>query len=438
MDIFASVLLSSSLLLFYFVFSDAADSITQSQILRDIENTTLVSKDGDFVLGFFSPGNSNYRYLGIWYKKIPVKTVVWVANRGNPITDASGVMMINSSGSLVLLGQNSTFAWSANQTKEARKPIVQLLDSGNLVLREENEKDTEKYLWQSFDYPSDTWLAGMKLGWDLRIGLDRRLTAWKSPDDPSPGELSWGIKLHNYPELVMMRGSQKYFRSGPWNGHFFSGMAELQDTQLYNFKFVSNKDEVYFMFEMIEKPAITRAVLNQSQSQYQRYIWVEEKKEWIVFLNLPKDKCDTYNLCGPYGNCIMGESPVCQCVDGFKPKSLQTWNPVEWDKGCVRSTQLSCPDKDKTGFVQFSGLKMPDTTNSWLNVSVNLEECRVKCLNDCNCMAYSNSDTKNGGSGCAMWFGDLIDIRQMAANKQDANSQDIYIRMSGTEQGMGL
>ena len=130
MDIFASVLLSSSLLLFYFVFSDAADSITQSQSLRDIENTTLVSKDGGFVLGFFSPGNSNNRYLGIWYNNISVKTVVWVANRGNPITDSSGVLKVNSSGSLVLLGQNSTFAWSANQTKEARNPIVQLLDSG--------------------------------------------------------------------------------------------------------------------------------------------------------------------------------------------------------------------------------------------------------------------------------------------------------------------
>ncbi|XP_030929334.1 receptor-like serine/threonine-protein kinase SD1-8 [Quercus lobata] len=340
-------------------------------------------------------------------------------------------MMINSSGSLVLLGQNSTFAWSANQTKEARNPIVQLLDSGNLVLREENEKDTEKYLWQSFDYPSDTWLAGMKLGWDLRIGLDRRLTAWKSPDDPSPGELSWGIKLHNYPELVMMKGSQKYFRSGPWNGHFFSGMPELQDTQLYKFMFVSNNDEVYFKFDMIQK-VTTRAVLNQSQ--YERYMWVKEQNEWSMFLNLPKDKCDTYKLCGPYGNCIMGESPVCQCVEGFKPKSLQTWNPEEWYKGCERSTQLSCQDKEKIRFVKLAGLKMPDTTHSWLNESVNLEECRVKCLNDCNCMAYSNSDTKNGGRGCAMWFGDLIDIRQMAANKQDANSQDIYIRMSGTEQ----
>ena len=47
--------------------------------------------------------------------------------------------MVNSSGSLTLLGQNATVAWSANQTKEARNPIVQLLDLGNLVLREENE-----------------------------------------------------------------------------------------------------------------------------------------------------------------------------------------------------------------------------------------------------------------------------------------------------------
>uniref|UniRef100_A0A7N2MA32 Uncharacterized protein n=1 Tax=Quercus lobata TaxID=97700 RepID=A0A7N2MA32_QUELO len=384
MDIFASVLLSSSLLLFYFVFSGAAERLK----------------------ALLNPNSSGTLRTQPWSLK----------------------MVALSWGSSV---QNSTFAWSANQTKEARNPIVQLLDSGNLVLREENEKDTEKYLWQSFDYPSDTWLAGMKLGWDLRIGLDRRLTAWKSPDDPSPGELSWGIKLHNYPELVMMKGSQKYFRSGPWNGHFFSGMPELQDTQLYKFMFVSNNDEVYFKFDMIQK-VTTRAVLNQSQ--YERYMWVKEQNEWSMFLNLPKDKCDTYKLCGPYGNCIMGESPVCQCVEGFKPKSLQTWNPEEWYKGCERSTQLSCQDKEKIRFVKLAGLKMPDTTHSWLNESVNLEECRVKCLNDCNCMAYSNSDTKNGGRGCAMWFGDLIDIRQMAANKQDANSQDIYIRMSGTEQ----
>ena len=434
MDIFTFVVLSSNLLILFFVFSNAADSITKSQFLSDIEKTTLVSKDGGFALGFFSPGNSTNRYLGIWYNNITVKTVVWVANRLNPISDSSGMLMLNSSGSLVLLSQNTTVAWLANSTKEARSPVVELLDSGNLVLREENEGNPGRYLWQSFDYPSDTWLSGMKLGWDLRIGLNRHLSSWKSSDDPSPGELSWGIELHNYPEFVMKNGSQKYFRSGPWNGLFFSGMPDLKSTQDYSFTYVYNKDEVYFKFDMIQESVITRAVLNQSQ--YEVYLWVEEKKEWSMLLYLPKDKCDNYNLCGAYGNCIVGESPVCQCVDGFKPKSLQTWNPKEWSKGCERSKQLSCQDKDKTAFVKFVGLKSPDSTNSWVEESMDFEECKDKCLNNCNCTAFTNSNIRYGISGCAMWFGDLIDIRQIAANnRMDVDSQNVYIRMSTSEKG---
>ena len=50
MDIFASVLLSSNLLLLYFLLSDAADSITQSQFINDSNGTNLVSKDGGLVL----------------------------------------------------------------------------------------------------------------------------------------------------------------------------------------------------------------------------------------------------------------------------------------------------------------------------------------------------------------------------------------------------
>nr|POF05815.1 g-type lectin s-receptor-like serine/threonine-protein kinase [Quercus suber] len=427
MDIFAYVFLNSSLLFFYFALSDAGYSITQNQSLSD--GTTLVSKDGSFVLGFFSPGNTTNRYLGIWFNNIPVRTVVWVANRRNPITDLSGVLMANSEGSLVLLTKNRTVAWSVNSTNEARNPMVELLDSGNLVLRDENEENPENYLWQSFDYPSDTWLSGMKLGWDLRTGLERRLTAWKSPDDPSPGELSWGIELHNCPEIVMKKGSEIYFRTGPWNGIGFTGIPDLKENQIYNFNFITNKDEVYVIFHNIKKSVISRVVLNSTLNLYQRYVWVEAKKIWSLYLTLPKDICDSYNICGAYGNCIIGDSPVCQCVQGFQPKSLETWNPEEWSKGCVRSMQLSCEDKDKIGFVKLVGYKMPDTTYSWLNESMNLIECRDKCLNNCSCMAYTNSDIRNGGSGCAIWYGDLIDIRLISATGQNANGQDVYIRM---------
>ncbi|KAL0014464.1 hypothetical protein SO802_001533 [Lithocarpus litseifolius] len=428
MDISAFVFLSSSFFLFYSLFSHAADNITQSQTLRDIKGTTLVSKDGGFVLGFFSPGDSTNRYLGIWYNNIPIKTVVWVANRRNPITDSSGVLMVNSSGSLVLLNRNLTVAWSANSTKEAGNSIVQLLDSGNLVLRKDNDENPENYLWQSYDYPSDTWLPGMKLGWDLRTGLERRLTAWRSPDDPSPGELSWGIELHNYPEIVMKKGSKMYFRTGPWNGLGFSGATEIRATPVYSFSFVSNKDEVYFIFDMIQHSVISRAVLNQTR--YERYMWIDRK--WSLYHHFPRDECDNYNLCGVYGNCIIGESPKCQCIQGFKPKSTETWKPEEWSKGCVRSTQLSCQDKEKIGFFKFVGYKLPDTTYSWVNQSMNLEECRVKCLNNCSCMAYSNSDIRDGGSGCVNWYGDLIDIKPAADNRQD-----VYIRMPASEQVKG-
>jgi hypothetical protein len=170
MDIFAFVLISYCSLVFLSGFSDAVDSITQSQFL--IEGMTLVSKNESFVLGFFSPGNFTNRYWGIWYNQNPVTKVVWVANRSNPIKDMSGMLMVDSSGSLVLLNLNSTIAWSTNSTKHVSNPILQLLDSGNLVVRDEKEENPENYLWQSFDYPCDTLLPGMKLGWDLSTGLE--------------------------------------------------------------------------------------------------------------------------------------------------------------------------------------------------------------------------------------------------------------------------
>ena len=434
MDIFAFLfMISSCSLVFLFNFSNAADIITQSQSLRD--NMTLVSKDGSFELGFFNPGSSKNRYLGIWFKNIPIKTVVWVANRLNPINDSSSLLMVNSSGSLVLLSQNSTtVAWSTNSTKQASNPIVQLLDSGNLVVRDEKEQNPENYLWQSFDYPCDSLLQGMKLGWDSRAGLERRLFAWKSPEDPSPGELNLGIEHYNYPELTMKKGTKKYYRTGPWNGLGHSGVPAFKANSVYNLSFFTSKDEVYYTYHMINESIISHVVLNQTRYLFQMFIWVEAKKEWSEFTSIPKDDCDSYNLCGVYGNCIIGET--CNCLKGFKPKSQERWNPDEWSKGCERTTQLSCHDKDKIGFFKFVGLKLPDTTYSWVNASMNLEECKVKCLNDCNCTAYSNSDIRNGGSGCAIWYGDLFDIKQVSANGQDANGQDLYVRMLASDLGM--
>ncbi|RYQ97036.1 hypothetical protein Ahy_B08g093012 [Arachis hypogaea] len=59
---------------------------------------------------------------------------------------------------------------------------------------------------------------------------------------------------------------------------------------------------------------------------------------------------------------------------------------------------------------------------------MNLVDCRDKCLRNCSCVAYANSDIRGEGSGCALWFGDLNDLRILP----DAG-QDLYIRVPASE-----
>ncbi|XP_057451836.1 uncharacterized protein LOC130743613 [Lotus japonicus] len=221
------------LLLPYKLSIAADDSIHLSQSITD--GQTLVSQDETFELGFFRPdGNSNRTYLGIWFKNIPVRQVVWVANRVKPITGSDNIMLtVNSTGNLVLT-QNSTVVWFTNIQKQAHtNPVAVLLDNGNLVVRNEGETNQEEHLWQSFDYPSDTWLPDMKLGRSFKSGhdIDRKLTSWKSPQDPSPSEFSCPLLLHDYPEYYIMKGTNiKLSRFGPWNGEYISGIPEVRYT----------------------------------------------------------------------------------------------------------------------------------------------------------------------------------------------------------------
>jgi len=213
------------------------------------------------LLQHFSPGFSNNRYLGIWYKSIPGRTTVWVASRLHPINDSSSLLKIDDTENLVLLRNNSDIVvWSSSTTIKAQSPILQLLDFGNLVLRDKNDGNNG-ILWQSFDYPCDTMLPGMKLGWDFWTGFDRYLSSWKSLDDPSPGDFTWGVQPEGNPEIVSWKGSNKYHRSGPWNGIGFSGAPEIRPSPFFfSFSFISNDKELYYTYNLNNKSIITRIV----------------------------------------------------------------------------------------------------------------------------------------------------------------------------------
>ena len=427
---FISLMLIILLLLFRTGSFAELDSITPRQSMSD-NGTTLVSKEGSFELGFFSPGSSsNNRYVGIWYKNIPVQTVVWVANRCNPIYGSSGMLTINNKGSLVILDRNKNVVWETTVSKQATKPKVELLDSGNLVITEEEDTNSDKYLWQSFDYPSDTFLPGMKLGWDLRTGLNRQLSAWKNWDDPCSGEFTWGIEfnleLRKFPEAVIRKGTAKFHRSGPWNGLGFSGVPD-KPHPLFDFVFINNDDEVCYTYNLKNMSLISRIVMNETTSTRGRLIWIESEQIWKTYSSTLMDSCDRYGICGANGNCVITTTPICQCLNGFRPKSQEQWNATDWSQGCVRNNSLICQmDNKEDVFMKLSGLKLPDTTSSWVNKDMNLEECKARCLSNCFCTAYSSLDIRGGGSGCIIWFDELMDVRQ-----SQGGTQDLYLRMPG-------
>ncbi|KAF6147525.1 hypothetical protein GIB67_014664 [Kingdonia uniflora] len=263
-----------NVLFFIFIFSYkithlviAADSISSGQSL--IGNQTLVSKDGNFELGFFTPGNSLNYYIGIWYKKVSIqdKTYVWVANRDTPLKDSSSsALKLLEDGNLVVLDKAKTQVWStdlSSNSKGLTSTQVVLGDDGNLVLRNGlNESDV---IWQSFDHPADTWLPGGKLSFDKKTNKSQLLTSWRNSDDPANGIFSLSIDQDGTSQYYIRRNGtlKPYWSSGVWDekARIFSLVPEMRLNYIYNFSYVDNKDEKYFIYNVYNKSIVSRFVM---------------------------------------------------------------------------------------------------------------------------------------------------------------------------------
>nr|GMD56091.1 G-type lectin S-receptor-like serine/threonine-protein kinase At4g27290 [Ipomoea batatas]GMD99505.1 G-type lectin S-receptor-like serine/threonine-protein kinase At4g27290 [Ipomoea batatas]GME17700.1 G-type lectin S-receptor-like serine/threonine-protein kinase At4g27290 [Ipomoea batatas] len=384
--------------------SYARDTITPTQVLKD--GDTIVSSGGIFKMGFFSPTDSQNRYVGIWYNHIPNNlTVVWVANRDTPLINTSSVVLkIINPGLLALVdGDNNATIWHTNSSRKVPNPVAKLLDSGNLVVTDANDENPENILWQSFDYPADTLLPGMKLWTNFVTGLNSTLSAWKSESNPGIGEYKLYLDPAGYPQLILRKGRKEVLRSGPWNGVFGVDFLELKRARV--------------------------VLLNAGNVEV--YTWSDARGQWDSLSGVPADVCDEYGLCGAYGSCDSNNSPACGCLDKFLPKDQQAWKRLDFSGGCVRRTPLkNCQNGSSSsdGFLKYSGVKLPDTRFSTFNTSMNLQECRQVCLKNCSCMAYSSLDISNGENGCLLWFGDLVDIRVLPVD-----GQDLYIRMASSD-----
>ncbi|KAL3636832.1 hypothetical protein CASFOL_019131 [Castilleja foliolosa] len=404
--------------------SDGIDTLLPNQTLEI--GQTLISNSQIFELGFFSPGKSRNWFLGIWYKSTP-DVCVWVANRNNPITDSDDVFLALTENRtpVITISKAGSIIWSANSSGMASNPVLQLLDNGNLVLIQDSSPSY--YFWQSFDHPTDTWLPGMKMTDDIESGLERYLTSWRNSDDPSTGDYVFRIENKGLPEMaVTYKGTMKRYRSGKWNGLYFCGTPRFPNP-IFKPELYFENERLVSIWEPYDSSIMVRLILGAS-GVLERYAMNARRDKWNSVYTNPRDPCDDYGQCGPNGICRIDKPVRCECFKGFRPKSHKEWGVQEWSGGCTRIAPLNCESGD--GFIEVKQVKFPDMLEFWLNTSMSLEECRDECSRNCDCTAYANPYVTDGGRGCLMWFGDLIDTEEISWAD---SKQNIYIRLPASE-----
>ncbi|KAK9266031.1 hypothetical protein L1049_027264 [Liquidambar formosana] len=344
--------------------SNAGDTLRAGEVMEDWKS--LESSKQLFRLRFLSV-NSN-RYLVIQYLPSIGTKVVWVANPQNPLNDSSGILIMAQDGNLVITDNRGiSIPINSEQPAMSGNTSATLLDSGNLVLRA-----GEQIVWQSFNYPLDTFIPGMKLGlFDLKTGRPRNrfLTSCVSAQVAAPGPFTLGVDPIITNQLVIWQRGVPYWRSGIWNGYNFSYLPDLRlydAFNKFNFSYFSNENESYFTFTVNDNSV---------------FGWIE---------------MDSFGRLTQFVSTGGGSLlPLLACDDDEVERR---------SKGCVTPEPSRCSSGDV--FPQISGVM-----SEWKylhNSSLGLSDCKEICVRNCSCNAYASA--RSDGTGCKFSQGQKIDF----------------------------
>ncbi|XP_029126178.1 G-type lectin S-receptor-like serine/threonine-protein kinase CES101 isoform X2 [Cajanus cajan] len=328
----------------------ANDSLKPGDTLNTPEK--LCSEKGKYCMNFQAKfDDESVAYLRI-YTQENDDWVVWVANRNQPVLTESAVLSFNHSGVLKIESQEvePIILFSTPQTLNINNTVATLLDTGNFVLQQLHPNgSTMSVLWESFDFPTDTLLPGMKLGVNHKTGRNLSLVSWLSKNvvTPGPFRLEWDSTK----QLMIKRGERVYWTSGKRLEHI-SGEV--------NYDIVSNENEAYF-------------ILRSSNSK-------EEITKWTLLstgqlINRNGDDVARADMCYGYN------------TDG----GCQRWEeiPTCRHRGDVFELKQGYPN-----------LKMKrDEGNS----SYGISECQTICWRNCSCVGFTLLHDNETGCTFFLW-----------------------------------
>lgn len=410
------------------------DTLLQGQYLKDGQE--LVSAFNIFRLKFFNMKNSRNYYLGIWYDNLylndnsnydaSLDRPVWIANRDNPLPGRSGSLAVDSLGRLkILTGASSLLELSS--TEATGNTTLKLLDSGNLQLQEmASDGSVKQILWQSFDYPTDTLLPGMKIGFNVKTGKRWELTSWLGDDLPASGSFVFGMDLNITNRLTILWRGKTYWGSGLWFKGRFS-LEKLNQNGFF-FSFVSTENEEYFMYSANERYGGTtfpRLVINEEGTL--QFNWINGSLDHV--------KCSPFVFGEDYleVGCYRKHSSVClRASYVFLEPVSEFWDCLQSSSSYyfteMTSRKRFCSSfgytfRDAISSVSGNGFVLNETGGK-----LSSYDCYVKCLQNCSCIAYAS--TRMDGTGCQIWSTNPTIDGNMTSSHSPVT---IHIRVKGKQ-----
>ncbi|KAK1562141.1 hypothetical protein Q3G72_007015 [Acer saccharum] len=339
----------------------------------------LTSPDKTFTCGFYSVGDENAYWFSVWFTNSSDKTVVWMANRDRPVNGQGSKVSLRRNGAMVLTDVDGTMIWitpvMTNTTSSTRADRAELLDSGNLVL-----KDLQgNILWQSFDFPTDTLLPSQYLTKNTK--LISRLGS---------GNFGFGYYTFYFDNDNVLRliydgpdTSSVYWPNPDWNAfgnertiYNNSRIAVLDD--MGNF---SSSDRLHF--SAIDMGFGIKRRLTMDYDGNLRLYSLNVTGSWMVSWEALREKCNVHGICGRNGICVYTPEPKCSCPPGY-----EVTEPGNWNKGCKPKFNRTCSNTQKVKFIK---LLHVDFYGYDLNYSetTSMDSCMKSCLDDCQCEAFS-------------------------------------------------
>ncbi|KAK1581148.1 hypothetical protein Q3G72_003558 [Acer saccharum] len=345
----------------------AVNVLNQGDVLNS--SASLVSRNDLFTLRFFnlsSNGDSstNYSYLGIFYRNDtnPGKPF-WIANRDRPISDNSGALVINETGLMITFnGGKAPLELFSDQSNIKVTAILQ--DDGNFVL-----KSGEQIMWQSFDFPTDSFLPGMKLG------QTRSLTSWLTDSIPAAGafSLDWDPDER---QLILRRRGVTFWTSGVLSENKTFENINLDGGEAdYKFIEVSNEEGI-------------------------KYLTYEYVRNQYIPNDIPNDSINVTGLWLSYEGSMVDQRSSTPVVLSDLCDGNSTSN------GCERWKGPKCSSRGENFRREWGYFPRSVDSSGYDNASVSLSDCKDICWKNCTCVGTATSLNPNG-TGCKFWYGPL-------------------------------